>query len=103
MQNVGDAMKLRAAVLARFEEANLVVDTERRRRLLTFVVVGGGYSGVETAGQILDLFAMCRSSTRISIPSDFDVFLVHSRDHLLPTLSVSRSENTHKPSCASEA
>ncbi|HKK17932.1 MAG TPA: FAD-dependent oxidoreductase, partial [Opitutales bacterium] len=49
MQNVGDAMKLRAAVLARFEEANLVTDADRRKRLLSFVVVGGGYSGVETA------------------------------------------------------
>ena len=56
MQNVGDAMKLRATVLSRFEEANLVTDPQRRQRLLSFVIVGGGYSGVETAGQILDLF-----------------------------------------------
>ena len=87
MQNVGDAMKLRATVLARFEEANLVTDPERRRRLLTFVVVGGGYSGVETAGQILDLFDDIHRYYRNIDSTDFDVFLVHSRDHLLPTLS----------------
>lgn len=89
MQNVGDAMKLRATILARFEEANLVVDTQRRRRLLTFVVVGGGYSGVETAGQILDLFDDVQKFYKNIDPADFDVFLIHSRDHLLPTLSVS--------------
>lgn len=87
MQNVGDAMKLRATVLARFEEANLVVDPERRKRLLTFVVVGGGYSGVETAGQVLDLFNSINKYYGNVSQEDFKVVLVHSRDHLLPTLS----------------
>ena len=87
MQNVGDAMKLRATVLSRFEEANLVRDPDRRRRLLTFVVVGGGYSGVETAGQILDLFQGINRYYGNVGPDDFRVFLIHSRDHLLPTLS----------------
>lgn len=89
MQNVGDAMKLRATVLARFEEANLVVDPERRKRLLTFVVVGGGYSGVETAGQILDLFQSINKYYKNVSETDFSVELIHSRDHLLPTLSLS--------------
>lgn len=89
MQNVGDAMKLRAAVLSRFEEANLVTDPDRRRRLLTFVVVGGGYSGVETAGQILDLFEDINRYYGNINREDFNVYLVHSRDHVLPTLSVS--------------
>lgn len=89
MQNVGDAMKLRSTVLARFEEANLVKDPQRRKRLLTFVVVGGGYSGVETAGQILDLFQAINSYYSNVGPDDFSVYLIHSRNHLLPTLSVS--------------
>lgn len=88
MQNVGDAMKLRATVLARFEEANLVTDVVRRRRLLNFVVVGGGYSGVETAGQILDLFHSINKYYSNVSAQDFSVSLIHSRDHLLPTLSV---------------
>ncbi len=87
MQNVGDAMKLRATVLARFEEANLVIDPARRKRLLTFVVVGGGYSGVETAGQILDLFHSINKYYSNVSAKDFHVALIHSRDHLLPTLS----------------
>jgi NADH dehydrogenase len=55
LRNVGDALRLRATVISRLEEANLETDEAILRRLLTFVVVGGGFSGVETAGQILDL------------------------------------------------
>lgn len=86
MQNVGDAMKLRATIIGRFEEANLVEDPEIRSRLLTFVVVGGGYSGVETAGELLDLFsAINRYYSNVSA-EDFSVYLIHSRSYLLPTM-----------------
>jgi NADH:ubiquinone reductase (H+-translocating) len=89
MQNVGDAMKLRATVLARFEEANLVTDPVRRYRLLSFVVVGGGYSGVETAGQILDLFKGIQKYYSNIQEGEFSVALVHSGERLLPTISES--------------
>ena len=58
-----------------------------RRRLLSFAVVGGGYSGVETAGQILDLFRAIRRYYPGIKSGDVHVSLIHSRDHLLPTLS----------------
>jgi NADH dehydrogenase len=87
MQNVGDAMLLRAAILGRFEEANLESRPDVKRRLLTFVVVGGGYSGVETAGQILDLFGAIHGYYPNVSRHDLQVYLIHSRDHLLPTLS----------------
>jgi len=89
MQNVGDAIKLRAAVLARFEEANLQTDPVLKKRMLSFVVVGGGYSGVETAGQLLDLFDSIHKYYLNVSREDFRVCLIHSRDHLLPTLSSS--------------
>lgn len=88
MRNVGDAMRLRATVISRLEEANLQEDPVAKRRLLTMVVVGGGYSGVETAGQILDL---CRSIEKyynnIDV-ADINVTLVHSGKGLLPGLTV---------------
>ncbi|MDX1680189.1 MAG: FAD-dependent oxidoreductase, partial [Akkermansiaceae bacterium] len=87
MRNVGDAMKLRARVISRFEEANLVRDEERKRRLLSLVVVGGGYSGVETAGEMLDLMTEIHQYYENVSKDDFKVTLVHSGDHLLPTLS----------------
>ncbi len=86
MQNVGDAMKLRGTVIARMEEANLEPDRESRQRLLQFIVVGGGYSGVETAGQIIDLLNSIHKYYRNVDDGDFSVSLVHSRDHLLPTM-----------------
>ncbi len=87
MQNVGDAMKVRATIIGRFEEANLVLDPEVKRRLLTFVVVGGGYAGVETAGEIFDLMHAIHPYYSNVNEDDFGVVLVHSRDHLLPTAS----------------
>ncbi len=83
MKNVADALRLRAAIINRLEEANLVEDTEVRRRLLTFVVVGGGYTGVETAGQMLDFVRDAHgfyANLRETAPR---VILVHSRDQLL--------------------
>ena len=89
MKNVGDALKLRSAVLDRFEEANLIADPKQLARLLTFVVVGGGYSGVETAGQLLDLADdVCGIYPRAA-RENFRVILVHSGPHLLPEIGES--------------
>ncbi|MGJ8673139.1 FAD-dependent oxidoreductase [Rubritalea sp.] len=87
MQNAGDAMKLRSTAIARLEEANFVRNPELRRQLLTFVVVGGGYSGVETAGEILDMLLSLRKYYKQINKEDIRVTLVHSRDRILPTLS----------------
>ena len=94
MQNVGDAMRLRAHFIGRFEEANLTFDREARRRLLSFVIVGGGYSGVETAGQLLDLGRAINKHYKNVSWEDCRIILVHSRDHLLPTLHRKLGEYT---------
>jgi len=96
MRNCGDAMKLRAAIIARMEEANLLTSAEARRDLLSFVVVGGGYSGVETAGQIQDLVrGVCCYYDNIALDEP-TVTLVHSGDHLLPMLDQSLADYTHR-------
>jgi len=87
MQNVGDAMVLRATIISRIEEANAEYRPEIRARLLTFVVVGGGYSGVETAGEILDLLHEIAKFYRNVAVEDIRVVLVHSRERILHTLS----------------
>jgi NADH dehydrogenase len=87
MKSIGDAQELRGAIIDRLEEANLQSDEAAVKRLLTFVIVGGGYSGVETAGQILDLIqGINRFYPRIARP-DYRVILVHSGSHLLPEIS----------------
>ena len=94
MRNVGDAMKLRATIISRVEEANLISDCERRRLLLNFVIVGGGYSGVETAGQIVDLLNEVHPYYKNVNGDNFSVSLVHSRGVLLPTLAPNLVEYT---------
>lgn len=89
MKSVGDALELRSTIIDRLEEASLQSNEDDARKLLTFVVVGGGYSGVETAGQILDLIqGVNKFYQRIAQP-DFRVILIHSGPFLLPEIGES--------------
>lgn len=87
LKTVGDAAVLRTQVLQQLERAEVCEDPARRRWLCSFIVVGGGYSGVEAAGEINDLV---RGSLRFYPhiqPDDVSVTLLHSRDQLLPEIS----------------
>jgi len=92
----GDAAVLRTHVLSSMEKAEVCDNPEKRRWYLSFVVVGGGYSGVETAGEINDLV---RSSLRFYSnirDDDVSVTLIHSRDQLLPEISPQLREFARK-------
>ncbi len=87
LKTVGDAAVLRTQVLQQMERAEVCDDPEKRRWYLSFIVVGGGYSGVEAAGEINDLV---RGSVRFFSnirEEDITVTLIHSRDQLLPEIS----------------
>lgn len=55
MKSIDDALELRGRILGAFEQAERSSDPARREKLLTFVVVGAGPTGVEMAGQIAEL------------------------------------------------
>jgi NADH dehydrogenase len=55
MKSIDDALELRARIFGSLEMAELTSDSEQRKRLLTFVIVGAGPTGVEMAGQIAEL------------------------------------------------
>ncbi len=55
LKTLDDALAIRRRVLLAFEQAELEPDADRRRRLLTFVVIGGGATGVELAGALAEL------------------------------------------------
>ena len=55
MKSIDDALELRGRIFGSFELAELVEDEAQRARLMTFVVIGAGPTGVEMAGQIAEL------------------------------------------------
>jgi NADH dehydrogenase len=82
VRTLGDAFYLRNRALALLEEAANEPDADRRDALLTFVVVGGGSTGVEVAAELEDLLRTAhRTFSRLPRPR---VVLVHSRSYVLP-------------------
>lgn len=87
LKDLDDAVDIRRRVLLAFEEAELETDPERRRARLTFVIVGGGPTGVELAGAIAE-------TAQYTLPEDFRsidtrsarVLLVEAADRLLGTM-----------------
>lgn len=55
MKTIDDALEIRARIIGAFERAELATDKEQRERLLTFVIVGAGPTGVELAGQVAEM------------------------------------------------
>ena len=81
-----DAESLRNHVVETLELANNEHDAARRRRLLTYVVVGGGYTGVEVAGELVDFFRSSLRFYRNLSLSEIGIVLVEGGARLLPDL-----------------
>lgn len=89
IKTLGDAFHLRNHVLSRLEAADLEPDDARRRWLLTFVTVGGGFSGVETAAEIHDLIRRVLPWYPRAQATGHRMILVHSRATILNELDES--------------
>ncbi len=94
MKTVGDAVALRAHVMEQLERAEVCEDNALRRWFLSFIIVGGGYSGVEVAGEINDLARSSRRFFQNIAEDDITVTLIHSRDQLLPEIGEKLREFT---------
>lgn len=82
-----DAMALRNHLIHALEEAEVEADPELRRKLLTFVVGGGGFSGVEVIAELNDfVHEVKRSYPRIS-GETIRCVLVHAGDRILPEMT----------------
>lgn len=87
LKTMDDALALRRRMLDAFEQATKLPSGEARRELLHFVVVGGGYTGVELAGQLSSLFFKeFRALYPEILPDEPRITLVHASDRLLPML-----------------
>ena len=84
-----DAIRVRNRVIEMFERADAETNPELRQRMLTFVIAGGGFAGVELAGALNDFGRGILADYPNLRPENFTVILVHSREHILPELSES--------------
>jgi NADH dehydrogenase len=92
VKSLDSALRVRSRILTAFEAAEVEDDAEARRRRLTFVVVGGGPTGVEVAGQIAEL-------ARDTLPDDYRsidagdarILLVEAGPRVLPSFPPSLS------------
>ncbi len=89
-KNLGDALALRNHVIRALEEASIERhDMELRQQLLTFVVAGGGFSGVEVAAELNDFVrGVARSYGQID-PAEIRVILLHALGRILPEMDES--------------
>ena len=88
LKTIPQATEIRRRLLSAFEEAERTVDTERRRHLLTFVVIGGGPTGVELAGAIGEMsrFTLARDFRNIDTKLT-RVILIESGPRILSMFS----------------
>jgi NADH dehydrogenase len=90
LKTIEDATAIRRRLLTRFEQAELSNDESERRRLLTFVIVGAGPTGVELAGAIAEVagHALRRDFRRID-PRHARVVLIEAAPQVLPSYPAS--------------
>jgi NADH dehydrogenase len=86
-KSLADAIRIRNHVITLIERADLEPDETLRRALLTFVIAGGGFAGVELAGALNDFARGIVADYGNLRASDVNVILVHARDRILPELS----------------
>ena len=86
MKTIDDAIVLRNHIINMIEQASLEQEnSDLRKSLLTFVVVGGGFGGVETVGELNDFVKeIVREFYKDVFMTDIKVILVNSHDKILP-------------------
>jgi NADH dehydrogenase len=97
LKDIDDAERLRNRLLLAFEQAVSERDPERRRALLTFVLVGGGPTGVEMAGALSELINHVLKKDYPALDlSETRVILLEGTDHLLAAFPESLQEKAKK-------
>ena len=86
MRTLGDAIFLRNEIINKLEMASIESDPEVKKRLLCFVFVGGGFSGVETMGEVGDMIKSALKNYPSISKDDIRLVLVHSGDRILKEL-----------------
>jgi NADH:ubiquinone reductase (H+-translocating) len=97
LKKIDDATAIRRRILTAFENAEATGDHEARRRFLTFVVIGGGPTGVEMAGAIAELARVAlRHDFRNIDPREAGIVLIEAGARVLPAFPPVLSAAAHK-------
>lgn len=97
LKQIPQALNLRSHLFQCFEQASMTADPELQQSLLNFVIVGGGPTGVETAGALAEM-------RKHILPTDYpgvdfsrmNIYLIEGMDRVLPPMSPEASEKTLK-------
>ena len=92
LKNLADAMVLRSHIIDMFERADLEQDPDTRRRLLTFAVVGGGYTGIEVAAELNDFVSFSRRFYKHVKADEVKVVVVDPGDRIMHEMSEGLAE-----------
>jgi len=92
MKNLADAHHLRTHVISCLEMADVATEPELKRELLTFVVVGAGFTGVETVAEVNDLIQRALKYYTNIKPEEIRVYLIEYADRILPTFPADLAE-----------
>ncbi|MBD2436931.1 NAD(P)/FAD-dependent oxidoreductase [Nostoc sp. FACHB-110] len=94
LKTVEDAIEMRRRIFGAFEAAEKEIDPEKRRALLTFVIVGGGPTGVELAGAIAELaYKTLKEDFRNISTTEARIVLLQGADRILPSFSPDLSQS----------
>jgi len=97
LKNLDEALMVRDRVLLAFEAAEREPDEEKRKALMTFVLVGGGPTGVELAGSIAEVAHKSFSHNFRHIhPSDARIILVEGKARMMPSFPTSLTNKAQK-------
>jgi NADH dehydrogenase len=95
-KDLGDALRLRNRLVHVLEEAEIEADPQEKRKLLTFVVAGGGFSGVECIAELNDFIRGAARAFHYIRPDDLRVILLQSGDRILPEMEAGLARFAHQ-------
>lgn len=93
---LGDALRLRNEAVRAMEEGNIETDPAEKKKLLTFVIGGGGFSGVECIAELNDFLTSAIPAYSNIEKKDIRCVLLQSADRILPELGESLAAYAHK-------
>lgn len=87
LKSIVDALHIQEHVIGQLEKAELEKNPTKKSQLLKFVVVGGGFSGVELAGELNDFLKRSADFYSNFSREEIEVVLIHAHDQILPEVS----------------